>query len=106
MVRPVVPIIAPAERSNSPPIISMATATAMMPTDEALKIHVLAPAGSTKASVWVAKNRKMTRAPTMAPISGRRRILRATRAILPRRSSGSGCASGASAGGSAVVVLM
>jgi len=29
--RPVVPTIAPAERSNSPPIINSATATAMMP---------------------------------------------------------------------------
>ena len=44
VVRPVVPIIAPADRSNSPPIISIATATAMMPNDEAVKIQVLAPA--------------------------------------------------------------
>ena len=45
VVRPVVPIIAPADRSNSPPIISSATATAMMPNADEVKIHVLAPRG-------------------------------------------------------------
>ena len=33
--RPVKPVMAPADRSNSPPIISRATATAMMPIVEA-----------------------------------------------------------------------
>ena len=43
VVRPVVPTMAPADRSNSPPIISSATATAMMPNDDDVKIQVLAP---------------------------------------------------------------
>ena len=45
VIRPVVPVIAPADRSNSPPIISSATTTAMIANDEDSKIHVLAPAG-------------------------------------------------------------
>ena len=32
---PIAPVMAPAERSNSPPIISIETATAMMPSVEA-----------------------------------------------------------------------
>ena len=51
VIRPVVPVIAPADRSNSPPIISSATTTAMIANDEDVKIHVLAPAGSANAVV-------------------------------------------------------
>ena len=51
VVSPVVPVIAPAERSNSPPIISRATATAMMANAEDVKIQVLAPDGWAKVSV-------------------------------------------------------
>ena len=41
--RPVKPVIAPADRSNSPPIMSRATATAMMPIVDAPRSQVLAP---------------------------------------------------------------
>ncbi len=51
VISPVVPIMAPAERSNSPPIISMATTTAMIANDDEKKIQVLAPAGRAKAVV-------------------------------------------------------
>ncbi len=51
VIRPVVPIIAPADRSNSPPIMSRATATAMMANEDDVKIQVLAPAGLANASV-------------------------------------------------------
>ena len=49
VIRPVVPVMAPADRSNSPPIISSATATAMIANDDDVKIHVLAPAGRANA---------------------------------------------------------
>ena len=55
VMRPVVPVIAPAERSNSPPIISRATATAMIANEDDVKIHVLAPPGVANASVVMAK---------------------------------------------------
>ena len=48
---PVVPVIAPAERSNSPPIMSMATATAMMPNNDAEYSQVAVPAGDRNAFV-------------------------------------------------------
>ena len=40
---PVVPVITPADRSNSPPIISSATATAMMPSVDATSVQRAAP---------------------------------------------------------------
>ena len=55
VIRPVVPVIAPADRSNSPPIISRATATAMIANDDEVKIQVLAPAGWANAVVVSAK---------------------------------------------------
>ena len=65
------PVIAPAERSNSPPIISRATATAMMPMVEAERSQVLAPLAVAKTSVVTAKKTKTTIAATRAPTSGR-----------------------------------
>ena len=55
VIRPVKPVIAPAERSNSPPIISSATATAMIANDEDVNTQVLAPAGVANALVVTAK---------------------------------------------------
>jgi hypothetical protein len=52
---PVNPVMAPAERSNSPPIISSATATAMMPIVDAPRSQVLDPLAVAKAAVVVAK---------------------------------------------------
>src|SRR4051794_31911366 len=86
VIRPVVPVIAPADRSNSPPIISIATTTAMIANDDDSKTQVLAPAGSAKAVVLNAKYKKMSRAATAAPTSGRRRNA-ASQACSPTRSS-------------------
>ena len=69
--RPVKPVMAPADRSNSPPIMSSATATAMMPIVEAPRSQVLAPLAVAKTSVVTAKKTKITMAATSAPISGR-----------------------------------
>ena len=41
--RPVLPVITPADRSNSPPIISSATATAMMPSVDATSVQRAMP---------------------------------------------------------------
>ncbi len=101
VIRPVVPVIAPAERSNSPPIMSSATATAMMANDEAVKIHVLAPAGCAKAAVVSAKYTKMISAATAEPTSGLRSRAEA-RWCDPRRSS---AGPGDAAGAGAVVVM-
>ncbi len=68
---PVKPVMAPADRSNSPPIISSATATAMMPIVEAPRSQVLAPGAVAKTLVVAAKKTKITTAATSAPISGR-----------------------------------
>jgi hypothetical protein len=50
-ISPVVPTITPAERSNSPPIISNDTATAMIPNCAEDSSHVEAPAALRNASV-------------------------------------------------------
>ena len=105
VIRPVVPVIAPADRSNSPPIISSATTTAMIANDDDVKIQVLAPAGSANAVVVNEKYRKTSRAATAAPTSGRRRMA-ASRACSPTRSSRSAGFCCCSTGGGAAVVLM
>src|SRR5205085_6729511 len=104
VVSPVVPIMVPADRSNSPPIISIATATAMMTKFDAVKIQVLAPLGFENASVVTVKKTKITIAPASAPTSGLRRIL-LRRCDELSRSSSSGGVSGAAAGSSVMVVM-
>src|SRR5215213_2739053 len=103
VIRPVNPVMAPADRSNSPPIISNATATAMMANDDDVNTHVLAPDGRANASVLTAKYRKTMSAATIAPTSGRRRTA-ASRACSPTRSSR--VLLGSATGGGAAVVLM
>src|SRR5919198_1089433 len=77
----------PAERSNSPAIISSATGTAMIPTFEASSVQRAKPSSSANFAPAAQRKRKKTaRTPTIEPISGRwkRRAARPTRA---RRSS-------------------
>ncbi len=63
--------ITPADRSNSPPIISSATGTAMMPIVEDAYSTVPMLDAWRKESATSEKNRKTAAAPTTAPSSGR-----------------------------------
>src|SRR5450631_4499461 len=90
----------PAERSNSPPIINSATATAMMPTVE-LAYRTVAIEAALRIGGAIAKNKMKTAiAPTSEPTSGRTRNLR-TETVL--RTAAGGVAGGA---GPISVVLM
>src|SRR5215217_4887988 len=86
MNRPAVPVMTPAERSNSPPIMSSATATAGMPSVDATSVQFAAPSTVPNRSVVNTKNRPITVAASTAPISGRRRR-RVVRLTFARRSS-------------------
>src|SRR5215207_8027941 len=99
MNRPAVPVMTPAERSNSPPIMSSATATAGMPSVAATSVQFAAPSSVPNRSVLITKNSPITVAASTAPISGRRnrRVVRLTSA---RRSSTTDVVGG---GGSATV---
>ena len=69
---PSAPVAAPDERSNSPPIISSATATAMMPSGEAATSRIdEAPLASPNLTETAQKKTQMKIAPMAAPISGR-----------------------------------
>ena len=70
--RPVVPVITPADRSNSPPIISSATTTAMMPSVEATSVQLATPPSVRKLPAVAAKNSPTASAPISAPSSGLR----------------------------------
>ena len=48
---PALPVITPADRSNSPPIMSSATATAGMPSVEATSVQLAAPSSVPNSSV-------------------------------------------------------
>src|SRR5215216_838404 len=80
MNRPAVPVMTPAERSNSPPIMSSATATAGMPSVAATSVQFAAPSSVPNRSVLITKNSPITVAASTAPISGRRnrRVVRLT----------------------------
>ena len=69
--RPAEPVITPDDRSNSPPIISSATATAMMPRVDATSVQRAMPLSVANCSAVTAKNRNTTPAPSIAPSSGR-----------------------------------
>ena len=98
------PVITPAERSNSPPIISSATATAMIPIVEATSVQFAIPLSVPNASVVTQKNTQMTSAPSSEPTSGRR-MSRAQRLMLARRSSATGTGGGAASAGAAAAGL-
>src|ERR687895_674634 len=72
MKSPAEPVITPAERWNSPPIMSSATATAGMPSVEATSVQLAAPSSVPNSSVVRAKNSPITAAAISAPSSGRR----------------------------------
>ena len=99
---PVVPVITPAERSNSPPIISSATATAMIPIVEATSVQFAIPLSVPNASVVTQKNAQTISAPSSEPTSGRR-MRRAQRPMFARRSSATGTAGGAAPVGAEVI---
>ncbi len=71
ITRPVVPVSTPADRSNSPPIMSRAMATAMMPSVEAGSSQLATPSADRKTSDCEEKNAKTATAPTTEPSSGR-----------------------------------
>ena len=70
--KPAVVTITPADRSNSPPIINMPTATATIPIVEAAYNTVKNDSGVRNAGATIRKNTKSTIAATAAPTSGRR----------------------------------
>ena len=61
----------PADRSNSPPIISTATPQAMMPMVELAYSTVASEAASRNGGATIRKKTKIPIAPIAAPISGR-----------------------------------
>ncbi len=72
MVRmPMAPVLAPDDRSNSPPIISIDTATAMMPSVAATSSIVDVPSAVPNCPATAQKKTQIAMAPIMAPISGR-----------------------------------
>src|SRR5918996_227593 len=75
MNSPAVPVITPAERANSPPIIRSATATAGIPIVDATSVQLAAPSSVPKSSVVTAKKSPITAAAMSAPSSGRRSSL-------------------------------
>ena len=85
-ISPVVPVIAPTDRSNSPPIIKSAPATASTPKSEEEYNHVETPAVDKNAVVVLEKYVNIRSAATAAPTSGRRKI-RANRPDMICRSS-------------------
>src|SRR5262245_5142327 len=89
---PELPTITPAERSNSPPIMSRATGTAMMPMFDASSLQRAAPVSepkpvSLKPPAVAVKRMKTATTPNSDPISGRwrRRATRPTFATLSSR---------------------
>ena len=68
---PAVVTITPADRSNSPPIINMPTATATIPIVDAAYNTVKNDSGVRNAGATIKKKMKSTTAATAAPTSGR-----------------------------------
>ena len=101
MHRPAEPVMTPAERSNSPPIMSSATATAGIPYVDATSVQFAIPSSVPNRSVVTVKNSADHRLPpSTAPISGRR-SRRVVRLTCARRSSTTFVVGGG--GGSATV---
>ena len=69
-VRAVVPVITPADRSKCPPIMSSATATAMIPNVEATSSQLAIPLNDRNTSDCTEKNARTTTAPISEPSSG------------------------------------
>src|SRR4051812_33877397 len=96
IIRPAEPVITPADRSNSPPIISSATTTAGMPIVEATSVQLEMPSSLRKSEFWVQKKTATTTAASSAPISGRR-MMRAVVLMFVSRSSLTGTGGGGAA---------
>src|SRR5215813_12936496 len=106
IIRPAEPVITPADRSNSPPIMSSATRTAGMPIVDATSVQLAMPSSWRNSEFCDQKKIATTTAASSAPISGRRSI-RAVMLMLASRSSATGTAGGGAAGGGeGCVVLM
>src|SRR4051812_43987066 len=94
IIRPAEPVMTPAERSNSPPIMSSATATAGMPIVDATSVQFAIPSSFRNSGFCVQKKIATTTAASSAPISGRRRM-RAVLLMSVSRSSATGAGGGA-----------
>ena len=68
---PIAPVMAPDDRSNSPPIISIETATAMMPSVAAVSSHVNVWPTVPKVPEAAQKKIQIPAAPMRPPTSGR-----------------------------------
>jgi hypothetical protein len=98
IISPAEPVMTPAERSNSPPIISSATITAGMPIVDATSVQLAMPSSCRNSDACVQKKIATMIAASSAPISGRRRM-RDIMLMFVSRSSASGVGVG---GGAAV----
>ena len=89
------PMMEPTERSNSPAIMSRATATARMPSWAATSRMVAVPLAETKPrfQARMAKTTQTMMAPNAAPISGRSRRRRQRGNCLLRAVSRIACGS-------------
>src|SRR4051812_5740460 len=104
-IRPAEPVITPADRSNSPPIMSSATATAGMPIVDAMSVQFEMPSSFRNSEFCVQKKIAITTAASSAPISGRR-MIRAAVLMLARRSSPAGVGGGAASADVAVLLMV
>ena len=75
IVTPLAPVITPADKSNSPPIINNATVTAMMPSGAATSKKLAVLPAVPNLSPLPQKNAHTTTAPINAPISGETKSL-------------------------------
>src|SRR4051812_49401308 len=103
IIRPAEPVMTPADRSNSPPIMSSATTTAGMPMVDATSVQFEMPSSFRNSEFCVQKKIATTSAASSAPISGRRRS-RAIGPIFARRSSPAGTGGGGATSGAGVAV--
>jgi hypothetical protein len=68
---PIAPVMAPDDRSNSPPIMSIDTATAMIPTVDAVSSQPKVWPTVPKVSETAQKKVQIPTIPMIAPTSGR-----------------------------------
>jgi hypothetical protein len=95
IIRPAEPVMTPADRSNSPPIIRMATATAGIPIVDATSVQLEMPSSFRNSEFCVQKKIATTTHARNAPISGRR-MRRDIALISVSRSSAIGWGGGGS----------
>ncbi len=103
---PIAPVMAPDDRSNSPPIISIDTATAMMPSVAATSSTVDVPPTVPNCPATAQKNTQIATAPMMAPISGRMNNRWMTLRYASRSSAISAASAASTAANSATVTSL